>query len=268
MGGLGSGRREYATTPTVEECRFLDSDKFTDAVERPGYGGPVYWGDRDDPAATINVIMLSADHVDALKSGEALETTPVEEAEANVFTLAGSAQDEDSDGDQDGETERATAVYFSYRITDPRDDETRDVSYLVPLEYTECNFGGVRPWFQCPTHAGGCGRRAGKLYKPPRGDRYLCRECHDLAYRSSRTSGNDLERAEQRYRKAFAKADAEDRRPHPNNAPRFPERPKGMHQDTFEDLADDVQEARREWSQAFDEKLRDMRKHLDGIIES
>jgi hypothetical protein len=261
MGGLGSGRREYATTPTVEECRFLDSDNFTDAVERPGYGGPVYWGDRDDPAASINVLMLSADHADALKSGETLETTPVDDGD--VFALDDGDQDADSDDGQDGETERATAMYLSYRITDPRDGETRDVSYLVPLEYTECNFGGVRPWFQCPTHAGGCGRRAGKLYSPPRGDRYLCRECHDLAYRSSRTSGDDLERAKHRYQKAFAKADAENRTPHPNNAPFLPDRPKGMHHDTFEDLVADVRAAREEWSRSFDEKLRDMRKRLE-----
>jgi hypothetical protein len=61
-----------------------------------------------------------------------------------------------------------------------------------------------------------------------------------------------MERAEQRYRKAFAKADAENRRPHPNNAPYFPERPTGMHHDTFEDLVDDVQAARREWTAAME----------------
>jgi hypothetical protein len=45
-----------------------------------------------------------------------------------------------------------------------------------------------------------------------------------------------MEWAEQRYRKPFAKVDAENRRPYPNNAPYFPERPTGVHHDTFEEL--------------------------------
>lgn len=242
MGGWGSGRREYARTPTVEECRHLSSDAFTDAVEHPGHGGPIYWGDPDDPEASIIVIPLSADHVAALKSGEQLDLIPTEDAE-----------DVDTADD-----ERATAVYLKYTITDPGTDESRDVSYPVPIEYTDCNFGGVRPWFRCPTHAGGCDRRVGKLYLPPRQPRYLCRECHDLGYRSSRTSGDDLKQAELRYRRAFAKADAEGRRPHPNNAPFTPDRPKGMHRDTFDDLLADVREAEQEYTDRADEQMREL----------
>jgi ribosome-binding protein aMBF1 (putative translation factor) len=100
----------------------------------------------------------------------------------------------------------------------------------------------------------------GKLYLPiyTNGDRFLCRECYDLGYRSSRNSGNELERAEQRYRKAFAKADAEDRRPHPNNLPYTPDRPKGTHRDTFADLVEDVREAKREWREEMDSRTRDL----------
>jgi len=257
MGGWGSGRREYATTPTVEECRHLDSDKFTDAVQHPGRGGMLRWGDPDDPAASIDIVMLSADHVATLKSGDRLKTVPIEDVDDAVAT------DDDQAGD-----ERATAVYLSYTITERQSGESRDVSYPVPVEYTTCNFGGVRPWFRCPGVVDGreCGRRVGKLYLPPGQDLYLCRHCYDLGYRSSRTSGDDVERAEQRYRKAFAKADAENRRPHPNNAPYSPDRPKGMHHDTFEDLVDDVEAAREEWGREMNRKFREMAPRLETGI--
>jgi len=246
MGGFGSGRREYATTPAVEECRHLESNRFTDAVETPGHAGTVYWGDADDPDASITTITLSPDHLAELEAGKSLKTKPVEDT------------DDDRDTESDGE--RAAAVFLDYTVTPPRDDEGRNVSYHVRLEYTECNFGGVRPWFRCPSHAGGCGRRVGKLYLPiyTNGDRFLCRECYDLGYRSSRNSGNELERAEQRYRKAFAKADAESRRPHPNNLPYTPDRPKGMHRDTFADLVEDVREAKREWREEMDGRMQDL----------
>jgi hypothetical protein len=246
MGGWGSGRREYATTPAVEECRHLDIDKYTDAVDRPGRAGPIYWGDPDDPEASVSMVLLSDDHLDALKAGEELETTPAEDADPNAADPA-----DDS---------RATAIYLDYTVTPPRDDEKRDISYLVPIEYTDCNFGGSRPWFRCPPDAGGCGRRVGKLYLPiyTDQDRFLCRECYDLGYRSSRTSGDDLKQAELRYRRAFAKADAEDRRPHPNGEPYFPDKPKGMHWDTFDDLLADVRAVRDDWEEQADKQLTDL----------
>ena len=67
------------------------------------------------------------------------------------------------------------------------DSDSRQVEYTVPLDYTECHFGGERPWFRCPGR--GCGERVGKLYKPPHRDHFLCRECHDLAYESNERQG-------------------------------------------------------------------------------
>jgi hypothetical protein len=58
MGGLGSGRYEYATTPTVEDCRTLEVDEFTDAVEHPGTSMTVRWGPEDDPNASTSVDLL------------------------------------------------------------------------------------------------------------------------------------------------------------------------------------------------------------------
>lgn len=71
--------------------------------------------------------------------------------------------------------------------TKPRTGDDREHDYRVPLTYTECNFGGERPWFVCPGE--GCGERVGKLYCRSGSDFYLCRHCHDLGYESSQKSG-------------------------------------------------------------------------------
>lgn len=151
--------------------------------------------------------------------------------------------------------EYADAVRLTYTVR-PESDDAREYEYRVALDYTECNFGGVRPWFRCPQ----CGTRRGKLYLPPRRERFACRECYELGYQSSRSSGNDLERAEQRYRKAFATADKDGRHRHPESlaSPIFPEKPKGMHQETFDELMQDVEDAREEWYETFNARLRAM----------
>lgn len=50
----------------------------------------------------------------------------------------------------------------------------------VRLSWTQCGFGGRRPWFLCPVE--GCGKRVAKLYLGQRG--YICRHCVGLKYRS------------------------------------------------------------------------------------
>ena len=57
----------------------------------------------------------------------------------------------------------------------------------ISLVTTNTRFGGLRWWLKCPLAINGrpCQRRAGKLYLPPGGRYFGCRECHGLAYRSS-----------------------------------------------------------------------------------
>jgi hypothetical protein len=220
MGGPGSGRREYATTPTVEESFHIDADNLTEGVDYPGVHGTKRWGDEEDPTVDLTVHF----------------------------------EPDDKDAD------RATHVRLEYTVADRWSDRTTENTHPVELEYTECNFGGVRPWFRCPGVVDGeeCRRRVRKLYLPRGAVYWLCRECYDLGYRSSRTSGDDVKQAELRYRRAFAKADAEDRRPHPNGTPYLPEKPKGMHRDTFDDLLADVRAAGDEWDRQLTERMREL----------
>ena len=222
MGGFDSGRHEYATTPTVGQCTRLCSDNVSKFTESPELEGKMWWGEKDDP--DIQMFVAS-------------------EGESNIA---------------EGRAARLRLVYQT------EDIDTGDVidkyDYPVSLDYTECNFGGYRPWFRCPD----CSGRVGKLYMPPGGYRFSCRECLELGYHTSRTSGDDIKQAELRYKRAFEKADKDNRRPHPNNPPFVPEKAKGTHHSTFDRLVSDVRAARDEWDNAVHEKQRKLLRQMSG----
>ncbi|MGY6278121.1 hypothetical protein [Methylomonas sp. MgM2] len=67
-------------------------------------------------------------------------------------------------------------------------EEWQSKRYSVKIDWTNCNYGGQRPWFRCP--ANGCGRRVALLYLGPSGI-FACRHCYDLAYKSQRESRSD-----------------------------------------------------------------------------
>jgi hypothetical protein len=50
----------------------------------------------------------------------------------------------------------------------------------IPIQWTRCNYGGVRPWFICP-----CGRRVARLYWGLT-TIYRCRHCKEAIYASQR----------------------------------------------------------------------------------
>ena len=119
--------------------------------------------------------------------------------------------------------------------------EWEDIEESVPLEWTDCNYGGSRQWFLCPGVVNGhhCGRRVAILYA---GGRYfLCRHCYDLVYKSQR--GNRMKRLVRKAQKIRQRLGGETGLHHP-----FPEKPKGMHWRTYERL-------RREEEMANDESL-------------
>ncbi len=109
-------------------------------------------------------------------------------------------------------------------------DPWQDVRERVQLTYTRCNYGGERPWFLCPE----CGRRVAILYGP--GRLFLCRHCYNLAYESQRENAKDraLRRAQDIRRRLGGSASMFDS---------FPEKPKGMHWDTYMRLHDRAREA-------------------------
>ena len=100
-----------------------------------------------------------------------------------------------------------------------------DEAYTVNLEWTDCHYGGQRPWFQCPNRY--CGKRVAILYI---GDSIGCRQCQGLVYESQRESEcNRSSRAADKLRdrlgwkRGFLHGEGY--------------RPKGMHRATFERLA-------------------------------
>ena len=65
-------------------------------------------------------------------------------------------------------------------------DEWKSENYPVRVEWTACNYGGLRAWFRCP--ADGCGRRVAILYG---GTIFACRHCYRLAYHCQRENLGD-----------------------------------------------------------------------------
>ncbi len=138
-------------------------------------------------------------------------------------------------------------VVLSYRHRSGAGGEWEDVRETVPLEWTPCNFGGERPWFLCP--GTGCRRRVAVLYGP--GRYFLCRHCYDLSYESQRE--DETHRALRRAQKIRERLGGSANMTEP-----FPERPKGMHHDTYMRLWWEHHEAEME-------QLAGMRAWLDKL---
>jgi len=105
-------------------------------------------------------------------------------------------------------------VILSYRHR-RFDEPWKEQEYPVMLEWTPCNYGGMRIWFRCPIWS--CGRRVAVLYG---NGMFACRQCHQLAYESQR---------EQPYNRAFSRAQAIVETLGGTWADGFPDKPKGMH---------------------------------------
>lgn len=204
MGGFGSGRGPYATTPSVEQCLHLDVNEFTDVVEETDIVGRLEWG--GDRQVRF--------HLRAYDDRGGRELLLDYEAE--------------------------------------RSDESIEYHYTIPITFTECNFGGRRPWWRCPH----CRDRVGKVYLPPTEPRFKCRECHELQYRSSRESGIHTRREVRRYQDIQKKLGAEPT--HPNTMEPRPDRPKGMHQETYDGLLLELRRASEEYTDAWMAQLRGM----------
>jgi len=69
-------------------------------------------------------------------------------------------------------------------------ENARELDYRVRMVKTSPHFGGVRWYFICPLIVNGrpCLRRVSKLYLPPGGLYFGCRECYGLTYTSCQES--------------------------------------------------------------------------------
>ena len=147
--------------------------------------------------------------------------------------------------------ERPERVRLLYRHRIGPGDEWEDVQEPVSLDWTDCNFGGERPWFICPE--AGCGRRVAVLYGP--GRYFLCRHCYDLVYESQRENAmyRALHKAQFIRKRLGGSA---------NMTKPFPEKPNGMHWKTYERLWWEHHESEmkqlsgmREWLDRLEKKV-------------
>lgn len=101
--------------------------------------------------------------------------------------------------------------------------EWEEINYTVHITRTSCNYGGTRPWFECPK----CFRRVAKLYAD--GHYFLCRHCYNITYKSRSQPKWDRVMDEQ-YRIRERLGDDG------SLCDPFPDRPKGMHGRTYRKL--------------------------------
>ena len=113
------------------------------------------------------------------------------------------------------------------------DGEVAEVA-TVYLESTRMYFGGRRLWFRCPR----CDRRCRVLFGTWR---IACRRCHGLRYCSQRETKED--RATRAMMKIVRRLDPDD--PDPCND--LPEKPKGMHQRTYDRLVERYEAYNEKW---------------------
>jgi hypothetical protein len=125
---------------------------------------------------------------------------------------------------RDGTTSRDPEIPKS-----PYGEGWTDVEQRFRVVWTQCRFGGDRPWFVCSVYANGtyCGRQIAKLYQADR--LFACRHCSRLAYASQQESTHErgLLKAQRIRMRLGGTA---------NMLDDFPEKPKGMHWRTYERL--------------------------------
>jgi hypothetical protein len=120
-----------------------------------------------------------------------------------------------------------------------------DVHQEIHIERVSTGFG-TRALLRCSE----CQRRAAIVYLSNRLI-FVCRVCMALPYKSQcEMLGDRLYRRMQKIRKRVGAATGDMQQPVWHH-----QRPKGMHQSTYERLGELAEEARMEWLEAWNEKL-------------
>jgi len=119
-------------------------------------------------------------------------------------------------------------VVLGYKVPGLSLDACEVKRYSVPLTWTKCHLGGVRPWFHCP--ATGCARRVAILYLS--NGLFLCRQCQNLCYRSQKENLADrLALQVNKIRRRLGWQEGVLDTP-------VRDKPKGMHWKTFRSIVD------------------------------
>lgn len=135
--------------------------------------------------------------------------------------------------------------------------ESEHIQDALPLVWTPCTYGGSRPWFACP----GCGTRRRVLYLSPAGSRFRCRECHGLAYSSTRMDA--LERATERVRTVQRRL-----QPTGEYDPfTVPPRPQGMRARTYARVLAELREVQFRRDEVYVEDLAALVKRFDKVLK-
>jgi hypothetical protein len=125
-------------------------------------------------------------------------------------------------------TERDTVILM-YRSRSWGATEWKSVEQRVPVTWTDCHFGGRRPWFICSAYSDGryCGRRVAVLYGLQ--EYFACRRCYGLAYSSQQEPIHERGLIKARKIRTRLGGDI-------NIFSPFPEKPPRMHWSTYQRL--------------------------------
>lgn len=135
--------------------------------------------------------------------------------------------------------------------------EPEPVQDVLPLVWTACTYGGMRPWFVCAQ----CATRRQVLYLPLTGTRFRCRECHELSYSSQRMDA--VARATERVRAVERRMGGEGK----GALFAAPPRPKGMHARTYERLRNELWERQMRRDEILAHELAALVKRFDRIVK-
>ena len=123
-------------------------------------------------------------------------------------------------------------------------EDWQDIKDTIRLDETDCNYGGTRKWFICPS----CGDRVALLYGP--GIYFRCRTCSGMSYASQSEGYLDRQvRKARKIRKRLA-VDSEWWDADCLSDPIFM-KPKGMRWKTYERLKQTENQAQDEIERVF-----------------
>ena len=108
-----------------------------------------------------------------------------------------------------------------YIVLDYIVNQERKLNYKVYLDKVPMNLGGYKNYLKCPK----CNSRVEKIYKSGASAYFLCRDCLDLVYRSSKESGDESARVRRELDKLYRKLGSKWKGIYSV----IPEKPKNMH---------------------------------------